>query len=71
MPDGSEMFASTVFIMGKSGCEAEHIKANEQSEEVRYVDGNFNHHCCGVVFARWRGLGIFTLARIAPAGQLP
>jgi hypothetical protein len=29
MTDGSEMFASVVFIMVKSGCEAEPTKANE------------------------------------------
>jgi hypothetical protein len=31
MPAGSEMFAPAVFIMVKSGCEAELTKANEQS----------------------------------------
>ena len=31
MPGGSEMFAPTVFIMVRSGCEAELTKVNEQS----------------------------------------
>jgi hypothetical protein len=31
MSDGSEMFAPEVFIMVRSGCEAELIKENEQS----------------------------------------
>ncbi len=33
--------------------------------EVRHVNGNFIDHCCGVVFARWWRLGIFSLARLA------
>jgi len=31
MPDGSEMFAPAIFIIVKTDCEAELIKANEQS----------------------------------------
>ncbi len=36
--------------------------------EVRHVNGNFIDHCCGVVFARWWRLGIFSLARLEAAG---
>jgi hypothetical protein len=34
---------------------------------VRYVNGNANYHCCGVVVTRWWGLGILSLAPLAPA----
>ena len=67
MTDGCEVFAPAVFIMVKSGCEAELTKANEYSGEVRYVNGDFNYHCSGVVVTRWWGLGILTLAQLAPA----
>ena len=32
--------------------------------EVRYVNGNFIDHCCGVVVTRWWGLGILSLAEV-------
>jgi len=70
MTNGSEMFAPAVLIMVNSGCEAELTKANEYSGEVRYVNGDFNYHCSGVVVARWWGLGILTLAQLAPGGNV-
>jgi len=62
MSYGSEMFAPAVFIMVKSGSEA------EPKREVRYVYANFDYSCCCVVFALWWGVGILTLAPLAPAG---
>ena len=37
------------------------------SSEVRHVDGDLTDHCCGVVFTRWWGLGILSLAQVASA----
>lgn len=39
--------------------------------EVSYVNGDFIGHSFGVVFTRWWGLGLFSLARLAPAGPRP
>ena len=55
--------------MVKSGCEAELEKLVNRLGEVRYVNGNFNRYSFGVVFARWRGLGILTLAQVTPVGS--
>ena len=35
--------------------------------EERHVNGNIIGHCCGVVFTRWRRLGILSLARLERA----
>ena len=38
--------------------------------EMSYVNRNFDYRCSsGVVFARWRGVGILTLAKVALLGR--
>ena len=39
--------------------------------EERHVNGNIIGHCRGVVFTRWRRMGIPSLARLEPAGPRP
>jgi len=64
MPGGSKMFTSALPIMVKARLRGrEHKKANEYSG-VRYVNGHYNYHFGGVVFARWRRLGILTVAQV-------